>query len=273
VHAAYPAIGAQEDFRPYDGRSEVLVRWGPELFRLLPGSLERPTAMVDQHILLASVIDRVLIPRLGFGLFDVGELILRRLDDVACSLAPRWPDGAAVEVDDNPGVTQVEIDAAGGLPSLEDMLQECVDPRRAAAAAARYTLAAKDLRCDPSDPVSTFGTAIATRRGDTVLLLPAGFLSEALPAIGTELAAAASQADPHTNGVFAGTVGNRIGRLFQGSGHVIEGPIRVGPHGRIHSLSGCAKPHHRVDHRCSERDCTTSVPASLHGDPDTPSAR
>lgn len=37
--------------------------------------------------------------------------------------------------------------------------------------------------------------------------------------------------------------------------------------------SGCAKPHQRVDHRRSERDCTTSVPASLNGDPDTSSAR
>jgi hypothetical protein len=45
---------------------------------------------------------------------------------------------------------------------------------------------------------------------------------------GAELAAAASKANPHIDEGFAGTVGNRIGRLFEGSGHSITGPIRAG---------------------------------------------
>ena len=192
--------------------------------------------MVNQHILLASVIDRVLVPRFGFGLFDVGELVLRRLDHVARSLVPHWPDGPAAEVGDAPRLTQSEVDAVVGLLSVDEMLRECVDPDHAAAAAARYTVAAKKLHCDPSHPVSTFQTAIATRIGGTVVPLPAGFLIEALPAIGAELAAVASKADPTVEGEFARTVANRIGRLFQGSGHSIAGPIRVGSHGLIHSL-------------------------------------
>jgi hypothetical protein len=47
-----------------------------------------------------------------------------------------------------------------------------VDPDRAAAAAARYTVAAKERHCDPSHPVSTFQTTIATRIGGTVVPLP-----------------------------------------------------------------------------------------------------
>src|SRR5664280_245259 len=192
VSRVQPSIGTLEDFRPYDARPEVLVRWGSNLFRLLPGSLERPVAMVNQHILLASVIDRVLVPLLGFGLLDAGELVLRRLDHVARTLVPRWPNGPASEVGDDPHISQAEVDAAAGLSSLDEMLRECVNPDRAAAAVARYTVAAKDLQCDPSHPVSTFRTAIATRIHGLTVPMPAGFLLESLLAIGAELAAVAS---------------------------------------------------------------------------------
>jgi hypothetical protein len=236
VQAASPAIATSEDFRPYDGRSEVLVRWGPALLRLLPGSLERPSAMVDQHLLLARVIDRVLVPRLGFGVFDVGDLVLRRIDHVARSLAPIWPDGPAAEIGDEPHVTRAEVNAAAGLRSLNDVVGECVNPSRASAAAARYTMTRRGLACDIAHPIATFGTAIATRIGSAAVPLPAAFLIEALPAIGAELATLASSADPTAEDFYAGTVGNRIGRLFQGSGHSIAGPIRAGGNDPIHSL-------------------------------------
>jgi hypothetical protein len=47
-----------------------------------------------------------------------------------------------------------------------------VDSDRAAAAAAQYAVAAKELHCDPSNPVSKFQTTIATRIGGTVVPLP-----------------------------------------------------------------------------------------------------
>jgi len=62
-----PSISSLEDFQPYDVRAEVLGRWGSELFRLIPGSLERPPAVIRQHALLARSIDGVLISDLGFG--------------------------------------------------------------------------------------------------------------------------------------------------------------------------------------------------------------
>lgn len=156
-----PRVQTWEDFQPYDARAEVVVRWGPSLFRLLPGSLERPTAMVNNHILLASVIDRTLMPTLGFGLFDAGEMLLRRIDHVAGRLAPGWREGPAAQIGDAPRVTQAETDAAAELTPLGELANECTRPSCAAAAAAQYTIEAKNLRADPSHPVSTFGTTVA----------------------------------------------------------------------------------------------------------------
>jgi hypothetical protein len=95
VGTIVPELARLEDFQPYDGRGKVLVRWGSDVFRLLPGPLERPIAMVNQHALLAAALDDVLVPQLGFGLADVGEVILRRIDQVARTLALVWPDGPA----------------------------------------------------------------------------------------------------------------------------------------------------------------------------------
>ncbi len=131
ARADNPAITTLEDFQPYDVRSEVLVRWGADLFRLVPGSLERPTAMVSQHARLATAIDRVLVSELSFGLHDVGEIVLRRLHEVANRLAPYWPDGPVAAVGDDPFLSDAEVVAAGSLPSLSAVLEACtdVDPR------------------------------------------------------------------------------------------------------------------------------------------------
>jgi hypothetical protein len=236
VREVYPQIAVTEDCCPYDARSEVLVRWGSELFRLLPGSLERPTAMVGQHALLASVIDRVLIPKLGFGLLDAGELILRRLDQVAACLAPHWPDGPAAEVDDEPRLTQAEVDAAAGLTSLDDLVRECVHPDRAVSAAARFTVATKDLRHDPSHPTATFDTAMATRIGGRAVFVPASCLIETLSTIGVDLAATAAEIVPPMEDFFARVVAKRVTSLFQGTGQLISGPVRIGDGIPIHSV-------------------------------------
>lgn len=235
ARASYP-ITSLEDFQPYDPRSEVLVRWGPDLFRLIPGSLERPTAMVNQHVRLASAIDRALVPLLGFGLFDAGEVILRRLDAVANALAPHWPDGSAAGVDAEPFVSEAEVAAASSVRSVGEVVRACTNPHRAQAAASRFTVPAKSLACDPSHPVATFGNAIAAGLGAGTVPLPAGILIEALPGIGSELARLASSHRAELDEVFAGTVGNHLGWLFQGSGHHIAGPIRAGSGSPIHSL-------------------------------------
>lgn len=237
VQRRHPTVEQLEDFVPLDGRLDVLVRWNGELLRTLPGSLERPVALVEEHALLASVIDPALMPQLGFGLADVGEVILRRLDHVARLLGPAWPSTARAEIGDAPSVTAAEVAAAGQLPSLEQIVEECSEPVRARAAVRRYTVRPAELHFDPSDPVASFGTAIAVRLGSRSVPVPAGALIEALPAIGADLAALAVRVDATLDRAFAGVVANRVGRLFQGLGQTITGPVAVGrAGGRIHSL-------------------------------------
>ena len=81
-----------EDFIPYDAREAVRVRWGSEIFRLLPGGLDRPVAVIDYLELLAEAIDPVLVPEIGYGLDDVVEIVLRRVDHVAAALSPAWSE-------------------------------------------------------------------------------------------------------------------------------------------------------------------------------------
>ena len=225
-----------EDFQPYDARSEVLVRWGAELFRVLPGSLERPTAMVNQHARLAEAVDDVLVDELGFGLSDVGELVLRRLDAVATHLAPHWSDGPAAEIGSPPNVSVEEFVAATSLPSVADVTQACADPDRARAAAERFVVSARKLPFDPSHPVATFGPVVAARSGTMSAWLPSGILVEALPAIGTYLAEFAADRSRRSRETYAALVTNHVGRLLQGSGRHITGPVRVGTGIPIHSL-------------------------------------
>jgi hypothetical protein len=231
-----PAITTLEDFQPYDIRSEVLTRWGSNLFRIVPGSLERPTAMVSQHAGLAAAIDGLLVAELGFGLRDVGEIILRRLNEVAARLAPYWPDDPAAAVGSDPLVSEAEVVAAGSLPTLTAVVEACTDVNRARAAAARYVVPSGNLRFDPSHPVATFGTAIAAKVGTDSVWLPSGILIEALPAIGAHLSAYAASKSDRVNDVYIGTVGNHVGRLLQGSGLQITGPIWAGSSAPIQSL-------------------------------------
>lgn len=236
VGAAVHGVEMYEDCRSFDNRLEVLVRWGPELFRLLAGALERPVSVVSEVSLLAKVIDQVLVPRLGFGLADVGELVLRRVDQVARGLAVYWPEGELAEVGDEARVTQAEIDAVVALRSYSDLTEECSFPDRAVAAAANYTVAAQDLQCDPFDGISAFGTAIATRVRSATVPIPAAMQIESLLAISAELAGVAAAAHPKADAVFAGVIARRVASLLLGAGHRIGGPARTPAGQEFHSL-------------------------------------
>jgi hypothetical protein len=108
-----PAIAHLEDYVPPDPRSAVLVRWRTQLFRIMPGSLERPVAMIERARTVASAIDDTLVGALGFSLTDICELVLRRVDSVATVLATAWgadradaPDAAATISDAEGAVRQ-----------------------------------------------------------------------------------------------------------------------------------------------------------------------
>lgn len=227
-----------EDFTPYDGRRPVLVQWNSRLFRLLPGAMERPTQVVRQHRLLASVIDPILRPALGFGLADAGELLLRRIDRVAVALSPVWTEGPAGEIGDPATVTEAEVAAIARVPHMDALASECLDSVAAARALDRYTISSKKLRGDALSMMvaSTFGSTMAVRVGSSRIALPAGLLLEILPEIARDLTAIAVRLEARVEQRWHREVDNQIGRRLQGTGHKIAGPARVGPDGHIHSL-------------------------------------
>ena len=62
AHKEQPAISSLEDMIPPDAREAAVVRWGDEIYRLLPSSLEHPVAIFEFLDLLAGTIDSVLLP-------------------------------------------------------------------------------------------------------------------------------------------------------------------------------------------------------------------
>ncbi len=231
-----PEIADFEDFTPFDNRPEVLVRWGADLFRLMAGALERPVAVVNGLSLLARVIDRVLVPKLGFGLADAGELILRRVDQVANALAEVWPDGPVAGVRDDAQVTQAEVDAVAALSPFIDLPALCSSPDRALTAANHYTVNARDLVCDPFESTSIFGQVIAARVRGKTLALPAVTQLEALQTIGADLAGVAARTNPHSELAYAEVINRRVTGLLRGSGHTIAGQVRLGSGEQLHSV-------------------------------------
>lgn len=238
AHEVDPRLGSHEDWRPYDVRSRVVVPWLSGLHRLVPGSLERPVATVDFLGLLSSAIDRVLIEHEGYGLRDVVELILRRIDHVASSLAPTWPSDEMAEVGDPPRVSAEEFAAAQSLRPLLDEVTRCSAPERALVALQRHAVPLNRLSCDPLDPVSSFGSAIAVTVGhEQYVPVPAGVLVESLDAVGATLAKRARELDASVDDRWAQAVADRVGHALAGSGHSTAGPLRTSQGDTIHSAS------------------------------------
>lgn len=238
VAAEHPELIHREDFVPYDARRKVLVPWNGHLFRMLPGAMERPAQVVRQHHLLAKVIDPFIVPVIGFGLMDVGELLLRRVDQVARAFAPTWPDGLVAAIAGEATLTDAELVAAASLPPINDLVNRCTIPDAARLALDRFTVDAATLRADVRNLFvpATFGASIAVTTAGSTVALPAGFLPEALTAIGVELSGYAASVSPRAEEYWWHTVGNHIGHVLGGAGYRIGGPMRVGTGGRFHSL-------------------------------------
>lgn len=233
-----PTLASLEDFVPLDLRLEVDVPWFGELFTVAPGGLERPVAIIDFHRLLAEVIDPVVVPRLGYGLRDVGEVILKRVDAVVRVARAAWQIDELPHAGDPAIVSPAEVAAVSNVGSFEDMAQMCTSPRQA--------LAAIEALCVPPSKISanddvlgsaaTFGVALGVSRAGQRIPLSAGFLIEALPGIGANLAAAALLVDPRvTNNLWA-SVGKQIALRLGGAGTRVAGTVDVGDGQSVHSL-------------------------------------
>lgn len=237
AHAECPPVRAVEDFLPHDPRFEVRVEWAGEMFRMVAGSLERPTSDVETLRRLSAIIDPVLHEHADYGLTDVVELMLRRIDAVASALAPAWPADLEQELGSAPQLRPEELAVAASLPSLEVQLAQCSSPERAMAALEAHTVPAKSLRRDDLSMIATFDSTIAIRHGQSgVTPLPAGLIVEALNALAGELAAKALTIDPSLDYKWLTAGWRYIGGLLDAAGLDVIGPMSDERYPGLHSV-------------------------------------
>ncbi len=234
-----PDLDWMESWTPCDLRAKVQARWNGELHWLVPGGPYRIVARIEFLRLLAPVIDPVLVPRIGYGLGDTVELVLRRISHVFETLATAWPDGPQAMPGDDPRINEAEIGAARRLSPISEQATLCTSPERAARALAAFTPPAKQLQ--PFDPISWFGTTIAVRAGGQAVAVPAGALVNSLDAISADLAAQAFCIDPTVEEDWAGAAGAALGHALAGAGHPVIGPVVAADGSGIH----CVLPYSR----------------------------
>ncbi len=241
VRRAHPRVVSMEDFAPLDLRLEVEVPWFGELYALAPGELERPVAVVDQYQLLADAIDSVLVSRLGFGLQDVGEVILRRVDQVVRAARAAWTIDDLPDPGDPAVVSDAEVAAIAAIDGLTDpdtIASQCTHPERARQAIDALSAVPSDLDADGDTfgAPATFGAVLAVTRDGQRRFLPAGLLVEAFLAIGAHLAAEAVSKDPRATMAFWRVISRRIAAGLSGAGTRVLGPVDVGAGRSVHSL-------------------------------------
>ena len=229
-----PDLEWMESWTPCDLRAEVRVRWNDELHWLVPGGPYRTVAKIEFLRLLVPVIDPVLVNRLGYGLSDAVELVLRRISHVVETLASAWPNQPQATPGDEPRISEAEIRAARRLSPISEQAAHCTSPENAARALAALTLPAKRLQ--PPDPVSWFGPTVAVRASGQTIAVPAGVLVNALDAISADLAARAFCIDPTVEEDWAGAAGAALGRALAGAGHSVIGPVVAADGSGIHSV-------------------------------------
>lgn len=237
AHEECPSLAAEEDFLPHDPRFEVRVEWAGEMFRLVAGGLERPTSDIETLRRLAAIIDPVLHQHAKYGLADIVELVLRRIDAVADTLAPTWPTNLKQELGSSPQLSLDELAAAGKVPSLDDQLAQCSSPGRARAALEAHSVPAKIVRRNAGSEISTFGSTIAVRYGQRGYIpLPAGLMVEALNSLAGGLTSKALAFEPLLDEMWQQAAWEFVGRVFTGAGNDLIGPLRDERFPHLHSV-------------------------------------
>ena len=238
AHESEPQLRALEDHQPLDVRAGAVVRWNGDLHRLLPGFLGRPIAEIDELGLLAHAIDPVLVDHRGYGLGDLIELVLRRMDHIAGVLSAAWPSDDVPEPDSPVYITDNEYVAASQLDDFFVQVDACEAPDRAREALLAHSVSPRRLACRVDDPVSVFGDTICVRFGsDEWVPVPGGLLLEALIACGVRLAGLASQLSSDAEARWRSLVGNRVGCMLAGSAHPIIGPVAASGASAVHSIT------------------------------------
>ena len=237
VRAAYredPELWCREDFHPHDARFEVLVRYRERLYRMLPGSLDQPVAVVDNLRMVADLIDPVLVEHLGFGLGDGVELVLRRVDYVASVLAPTWSTRTE-NLQAPPSIQAQELEAAATLSSLSEQIDACRNPDRARRALQFLSKRPERLPFNPAGGAACFGAMIAVQENsDQYVPLPAGILVDSLSEMGGVLAERACQLDPDLERLWQYKMERGVAYMLAGSGHRVVRPAKSSEDGPDH---------------------------------------
>lgn len=232
-----PDVVSMEDFLPHDPRLDVRVEWAGRMFRLVAGTLERPTADIDSLRRLSAIIDPVLHEHTEFGLTDLVEVVLRRVDAVARALAPTWSSAIEQEFGSPTRISPDEFAAAMSLDPMEHQIARCSNPARARAALDAHSVSAKKLRGGSASMVANFGSTIATRHGQHGFTpLPAGLIVEALDPGAGELTARALGLDPSLKEKWHQHAWNLVGDMFEGTRHRVIGPLRDDRFPHLHSV-------------------------------------
>ena len=238
AHESEPQLQALEDQQPCDVRAGAVVRWNGELHQLLPGFLGRPIAAIDELSLLAHAIDPVLVDRQGYGLGDLIELVLRRMNHVASMLSAAWPNDQMPEPGSPAHITNNEFEAAIQLENILAQVDACEAPDRAREALLAHLVSPQELACRLDDPVSVFADTICLRLGaDEWAPVPAGLMLEALIACGVRLAEFASQSSSDAETRWRSRISDHVGCMLAGSAHPIIGPVAVTPTSTVHSIT------------------------------------
>ena len=214
AHRAEPQLAMLTDWIPVDPRLEVGVRWGNNLFRLHPGDVERPVALVRKARFVARVIDPTLLQNLGFCLADFVELSLRHSDSAMTRLSPVWSAGPVNTPDAAPTVEPAEIRAWQDVMGLDDAVVRCRYPERAGRALQWATRSAN--RANSGDnPVDLLSDTLQVDLpGGRAWPIPPSLVCGAIASATEHLAALAADIDPSLNERFARAAAHRVRRLI-----------------------------------------------------------
>lgn len=224
AHAENADISRNEDYLPADPRKEVRVRLGSSAVRLFPGCVERPVADVDRAHLLASVVDKELIAKRGFGITHLLQVVLGYADFAIQRFDSAW----AANADDNGGkasLSTAEVEVARALVELgtPPELEATEELRRALD---WLTCDETELIYELGHPQSCFGRFVRYRpaTGEAPRWLPLAFLPEALSFAVGELAESVSSA-PTVRRDFAQSVAADVRRqLWRFTDELIGSP-------------------------------------------------
>ena len=226
------AIAKRQDKRPgveqrdYAAvlRPAVVVPWRNATHRFLPGVAEAAAVQVELFEELSFVIDPALIDYCGFGLGDVGEVLLRRMDYVVSELSNAWPDEQQPDIP----ITNGEIEAALALSDFSDLIGDCLYPDQARQALETCTLPSDvlvDPRGDSNMPLPAL--VVSTGFSDHVPV-PAGFLLGVLYDLTEVMSTMAARVGPDDLAAqLEFELGKKIHAEMLDLGHPMEGVIKL----------------------------------------------